>query len=116
MTDLGPIPIFTTQLENSRESTDAANLRSAYAEVMTAALTQSNDVDGVTRTGDKAGAYVYTATVAACQTIDGWQNETIKSGEIGGVKVDGNIEAVLDGSSWNVTYTESTGDVAFAKA
>lgn len=27
------IPTFTAQLENSREATDAANLRSAYAEV-----------------------------------------------------------------------------------
>ena len=32
------IPIFTSQLEKSREATDAANIRAAYAEVMTAAL------------------------------------------------------------------------------
>ena len=30
------IPIFTSQLENSREATDKANLRSAYAEQMAA--------------------------------------------------------------------------------
>ena len=29
------IPIFTTQLERSRESTDLSNIRSAYAEAMT---------------------------------------------------------------------------------
>lgn len=29
------IPVFTTQLERSRESTDLANIRSAYAEAMT---------------------------------------------------------------------------------
>lgn len=34
------IPIFTTQLEKSREAVDAANIRAAYAEVMTAALTE----------------------------------------------------------------------------
>ena len=28
------IPIFTSQLEKSREAVDAANLRAAYAEVM----------------------------------------------------------------------------------
>ena len=28
------IPVFTNQLEKSREATDAANIRSAYAEVM----------------------------------------------------------------------------------
>ena len=33
------IPVFTSQLERARESTDAANLRSAYAAGTTAALT-----------------------------------------------------------------------------
>ena len=33
------IPIFTAQLEKSREATDAANIRSAYAEIMADALT-----------------------------------------------------------------------------
>ena len=29
------IPVFTTQLERSREATDLANIRAAYAEAMT---------------------------------------------------------------------------------
>ena len=33
------IPIFTSQLEKSREAVDAANIRAAYAEVMTDAVT-----------------------------------------------------------------------------
>ncbi len=33
------IPIFTSQLEKSREAVDAANIRAAYAEVMTAKVT-----------------------------------------------------------------------------
>ena len=33
------IPVFTTQLENSRQATDTANVRSAYAEVIAAYLT-----------------------------------------------------------------------------
>ncbi len=37
------IPIFTSQLEKSREAVDAANIRAAYAEVMTAALTEDSD-------------------------------------------------------------------------
>ena len=32
------IPIFTTQLEKSREATDIANIRSAYAEAMAEAI------------------------------------------------------------------------------
>lgn len=106
------IPIFTSQLEKSRESTDAANLRAAYAEVMTASLTQADDVTGVKRTGDKAGEYVYTAEVAATQTVADWQNKSIE--DIGGTKI-ANIPAVLKGNSWTITYTESTGAVAFAQ-
>ena len=34
------IPVFTGVLEKSREATDLANVRSAYAEVMIAAITQ----------------------------------------------------------------------------
>ena len=73
------IPVFTSQLEKSRESTDAANLRSAYAEVMTASLTQATDVPGVIRGGTKAGEYTYTAEVKANQTVDGWQNTAIET-------------------------------------
>ena len=32
------IPVFTTQLEKSREATDLANLRAGYAELMTSYL------------------------------------------------------------------------------
>ena len=43
------IPIFTSQLEKSRESTDLANVRAAYAEVMAAAIC-----------GDQTAAYAGT--------------------------------------------------------
>ena len=36
------IPIFTSQLEKSREATDLANVRSAYAAVMAAAMTEDS--------------------------------------------------------------------------
>lgn len=36
------IPIFTSQLEKAREAVDAANIRAAYAEVASAALTQND--------------------------------------------------------------------------
>ncbi len=35
------IPVFTTQLEKSKEATDLANLRSAYAGCVTSYLTDS---------------------------------------------------------------------------
>ncbi len=36
------IPVFTTQLEKSREATDLANIRSAYAELMSDYLVNGN--------------------------------------------------------------------------
>lgn len=42
------IPVFTSQLERSRETTDMANVRSAYAEVMAAAMTE--DTEHMTKT------------------------------------------------------------------
>ena len=54
------IPVFTSQLEKSKESTDAANIRSAYAEVMAEALTQTTPAE-VTR------------TVTLKQSQAGWQ-------------------------------------------
>lgn len=56
------IPVFTTQLEKSRESTDLANIRSAYAEVMTNILTW-----------DGSGE-IPSVTVNAQQTQSNWQN------------------------------------------
>lgn len=64
------IPIFTTQLEKSREAVDLANLRSAYAEVTAAYLT-----DG------KASSVSVTAT----QKESGWQGAN--SGSVGGKSV-----------------------------
>lgn len=78
------IPIFTSQLEKSREATDAANLRSAYAEVMAAGLgedTAHYSMDVATKQGDKTG----------------WVDD--KAPEIGG------ITAPAPGANgWTVTY------------
>ena len=53
------IPVFTAQLEKSREATDLANIRAAYAEVMAAAL-EDPDTD-------------HSATVTKKQTQEDWQ-------------------------------------------
>lgn len=89
------IPIFTAQLEKSREATDAANLRAAYAEVMTAGLTE-----------DSAN---YTKTVPAKQTQPDWQSTNLE--DIGGIPVgsgDGEVNAKTKGSSWTVTFNPTT--------
>ena len=64
------IPVFTTQLEKSREATDISNIRSAYAEVIAAGL-----VDPAA-TGLKA-------TVTYKQQVDDWQTD--KTTEIAGI-------------------------------
>lgn len=54
------IPVFTNQLEKSREATDIANIRGAYAEVMTQYLED----------GEAASM-----TVTAQQKVEGWQTQ-----------------------------------------
>ena len=78
------IPIFTTQLEKSREATDAANLRAAYAEVMTAALSEDT-------------AHYSKDVTAKQKDGSGWANTSI--GTIGEV-------ALPDASTkgWTVTF------------
>lgn len=54
------IPVFTTQLEKSREATDLANIRAAYAEAM---------VDALDKGGDQGGTAI---SVAMVQGTAGW--------------------------------------------
>ena len=61
------IPVFTTQLEKSREATDMSNMRAAYAEVMATYLANGSKVGSTSSTN-------CTATVKARQTQSGWQN------------------------------------------
>ena len=71
------IPIFSSQLEKSRESTDLANVRAAYAEVMAAAITEDD------QTGIKQADGTYQMTVSLRQKVEDWTiGGTL---EIGGV-------------------------------
>ena len=90
------IPIFSTQLEKSREATDLANVRSAYAEVMTAAITEDHDA---TYTGDGTKLYssadnLYKAVVPLKQRKAGW---AVKSDNltVGGINRD-----TMLGTNW----------------
>ena len=82
---LTAIPVFTTQLEKSREATDAANIRSAYAVCSAALLVGESDTpNGVTFTeadGTNPAKAVKT-NVAIKQAVSGWAS----SGEIAGKK------------------------------
>ena len=58
------LPTFAKHLEKSREATDAANIRSQYAEVMT---------DGITSGGSVNANHEKYAAVELKQTQNGWQ-------------------------------------------
>ena len=66
------IPVFTSQLEKARESTDAANLRSAYAVASVKVLDSEKDVSA--------------GPVAMTQTDDGFKSD-IKTAKIGSVEL-----------------------------
>ena len=105
------IPIFITQLEKAREATDIANVRSAYAVVVTEALTQTTPA-------------TVTSEVALKQTIDGWQgadptNELAQLGaSFSGVsQAPANVSVSgLPGSAKKalITYTPAQGTTAEA--
>ena len=62
------IPIFSSQLEKSRESTDLANVRSAYMEVMAAAIQDNVEY--------KKSDGTYMSVVALKQAVSGWTTST----------------------------------------
>jgi len=119
------IPVFTAQLEKSRESVDLSNIRSYYAEIVPAILTGDLDdstdtitIQGktVTTTGAKAaGAYQdFTVTVPLAtgdvkQSVAQWQTTTDL--QIGGTTINTNQDMV--GKS-NIVYhfkVQSDGDI-----
>lgn len=78
------IPIFTSQLEKSREAVDEVKLRSAYAECAAAVLTETANTttaDGVTIT---VSDDVVTATksVTTAQAVAGWTGDKPDVGEL----------------------------------
>ena len=109
------IPVFTSQLEKSRESVDAANIRAAYAEVVAAALTGEVDATSgntqaytVTIAADKA---TITATGALVQEKAGWTGD---APAIGGYTLPGT--SADTNTKWTLTYTVATEAIAVTYA
>ena len=116
------IPVFTTQLENSREATDAANLRSAYAEVTAAGLTgaadPANDVIMEPTSGGTVGSRTFKKTVGAQQAQSGWQNESLLNSKIGDIEITNTagsgVNAKVGNGTWSVVYKESDSKVTIS--
>ena len=72
------IPIFTQQLERSRDAVTVSNIRAAYAMSQTAYLTQQSDTaNNVTYTaGQNGAAEVTVGGVISKGTVAGWSNTT----------------------------------------
>lgn len=90
------IPIFSAQLEKSREATDAANIRSAYAEVSADLLTDDSSNK--------------TVEVPAKQKKAGWQGTDYsknnpKDNKIGGQYVEASIKG------WKVAADSTNNEV-----
>ena len=106
------IPIFTTQLEKSREATDLANVRSAYAEVMTAAITE--DTTSALYQADGT----YKAVVPLKQKQSGWQSKlpitiggVTSESTAGGTAPDPSHWVGQPGTTCTVSYSQSGGIV-----
>ncbi len=104
------IPIFTAQLERSRESTDLANARGMYAEVMAAAIGE-----------DAAAAYngapikqgnIYKAVYSPLKQMqDGWQTNMTDI-SIGGVPYeDWDLQDPKANGSCTITYDSTANTV-----
>ena len=91
------IPIFTGQLEKSREAVDAANIRSQYAEVISDALLDGTSVNGK----EKYGA------VHLKQKKDNWLNKELAT-NLHSVYAQVIGTPVANGIAW-VEYNDSTG-------
>ena len=90
------IPVFSGQLEKSREATDASNIRAAYAEVAASALTDPDED--------------HKAEVELKQKQDEWQNKSIDN--IAGVVIDDDFPS--KGATVTVQYTSSDGKIKIA--
>ena len=62
------IPVFTNQLEKSRDATSVANLRSAYAEAQVAFLTEADSGKAVYNKGAAAGTCTVTVSDVIIKT------------------------------------------------
>lgn len=81
------IPIFTSQLEKARDAADAANLRSAYAQVSADLLTDDTEATSKTSepvkiTGKKAGFTGVDDIAGVSTTSDGVLSKAVAGQEI----------------------------------
>lgn len=103
------IPIFTSQLEKSRDAVTLSNLRAAYAQAQTAYLTESSDGTDVVYTAK-------TASAAATVVVKNVESKGEKAGldNLGQMDwIPADAKTTLEGAEslggkaqkWDVTFT-----------
>ena len=95
------IPIFSGQLEKAREATDAANIRSAYAEVMAKVTTEE---------------YTEPVKIPLKQKADHWQSTiNFPATEIGEPVANGYANVYFNKKENHavIEYTSSTGNISY---
>ena len=90
------IPVFTTQLERSRESTDLANIRAAYAEAMTDYLAKGTSA---------------TATGSIKQQDAEWHIDNKLVTRVDGVEKEITVGDVTVGGTFTVTVNPDATDI-----
>lgn len=105
------IPIFTSQLEKSRDAVTLSNIRAAYSQAQTAELTQSSDATNkVTYTAKEDGtSTVEVQGVVSKGTQDGLNNlDQLPFGSL--VKDTWTAKESLGGTpaTWTLTFTYDT--------
>ena len=113
------IPVFTTQLERSREATDISNVRAAAAEMIDLFFADINPSDDnyLANQGfyaemdfqDGTSAHIITTTVDAKQRQEGWQGTPgVIVLRINGEEVICDIPAVVTPNQYELIYAIET--------
>lgn len=103
------IPVFTSQLEKSKEATDLANIRAAYAQASAAAVAEDKTAAGVTVTSDG------TSTVYSVKTPKSQSTGDFEKADTSGMDYLGNIPAAISGKGFVVKVTVNSAGVSTAK-
>ena len=110
------IPIFTAQLEKSRESTDMANLRAAKAAVIAAYLTQE-PINGVATVAQWQGSEpisfgydIQSGTIVAAANASNMKGTTAKTGTY--TETNNEYKYVSDGKDYTTEKYSGTIDPA----
>ena len=111
------IPVFTAQLERSRESADLANMRAVYAEVSAQALEETPATFTSTALGGTSvewndAAKTFTVDVPMTQKNANWETANA-SAKIGPKAVSNDMctDTLISGKKYTLVYTVTNGSV-----